>query len=279
MPTGGQSPFSPIVLPMMCNTRLRRFATLFLVLAATHTECSSAELRILTYNIHHGRGADGKVDIERIAGVIRSANPDLVALNEVDKNVSRSGNVNQPVELGRLCEMRPVFEKNIDYDGGEYGNAILSRFPVSETENIHLPSEYEGEQRGMLAVRVELPGNRKVRFAATHLDYRPDDTERIRSAKTIEKLVEQRFAPDRFVIAGDLNATPASQVVERFSRSWTVSRSDPTYPASDPQKQIDYVLWRPASAWRVISTNVLDAPTASDHRPVLVVLDLFESRP
>lgn len=250
----------------------------FIVLLALLVSCggNASELRILSYNIHHGRGTDGQVDLERIARVIRSVDPDLVALNEVDRGVNRSGKIDQPAELGRLTDRHAVFEKNIDYDGGEYGNAILSRFEVLEHENMPLPSHYEGEQRGMLMVRVQLPARGSVWFAATHLDYRPNDAERIESAATINRLMAGRFAGDRFVLAGDLNATPDSNVVQKFGETWEVARTGGTYPAAEPIKQIDYVLYRPATAFRVVEARVIDEPVASDHRPVLVVLDVVD---
>jgi len=137
---------------------------------------SAIELRVLTYNIHHGRRADGRVDLERIAAIIKSAKPDFVAMNEVDRGVNRSGKMDQPAELARLTGLHAAFEKNIDYDGGEYGNAVLSRFPIINIENLPLPSQYRGEQRGMLVVEVHPQEGQQLWFAATHFDYRPDPT-------------------------------------------------------------------------------------------------------
>jgi endonuclease/exonuclease/phosphatase family metal-dependent hydrolase len=256
-------------------TVLLRIAAVFLAVMVK-TQCGAAELRILTYNIHHGRGTDDNLDLARIADIINSAKPDLVALNEVDKGVERSGRLDEPAELARLTGLESVFERNIDHEGGQYGNAVLSRHKILEHENVALPSYYDGEQRGMLMVRVQSASGERFWFAATHLDYRPDDAERFASAQMIEKLVGERFPDERFILAGDLNATPDSRVVERFAQTWTFGKSGPTFPASDPRKQIDYVLWRPAAAWRLVSTEVLDAPTASDHRPVLVVLELAD---
>src|SRR5690242_10620478 len=89
-----------------------------LVLSAFDTH--SAEplvLRVLTYNIHHGEGVDRQFDLSRIADVIRSASPDLVALQEVDRNTHRTGNVDQPAELARLMGMHVAFEPNIKFEG------------------------------------------------------------------------------------------------------------------------------------------------------------------
>lgn len=87
-------------------------------------------IRILTYNIHHGEGSDGVFDLPRLARVIASADPDLVALQEVDEKTERSGGVSQVSELGRLTGLRPVFGEAMPFDSGGYGVAVLSRWPV-----------------------------------------------------------------------------------------------------------------------------------------------------
>ena len=112
------------------------------------------ELSVMTYNIHHGEGTDGKVDIERIAAVIKQADPDLVALQEVDQKVKRSGQIDQPAELARLTGLHVVFGGNLPLEGGEYGNAVLSRFPIKRHENHSLPRTDGGEQRGVLGSRI-----------------------------------------------------------------------------------------------------------------------------
>src|SRR5690606_14987157 len=87
-------------------------------------------VRVMAYNIHHCLGIDGELDVERIAGVINAANPDLVTLQEVDNRTERSDRVDQAAELGRLTGMHARFGRAIDHQGGEYGQAILSRWPI-----------------------------------------------------------------------------------------------------------------------------------------------------
>jgi len=236
-----------------------------------------ARLRVLTYNIHHGEGLDGKLDLERIARVIESVAPDVVALQEVDRNTSRSGSVDQPKELGRLTGLESLFEGNIKLDGGEYGNAVLTRLPVKRHRNHPLPRFDDGEQRGLLEVEILWPSETDtLRFLATHLDHRKPDGERLASARVIETLLHAR--PDGpTVLAGDLNAQPDSSVLEHFRTTWTSAAAGEgpfTFPADAPTRLIDYVLYNPADRWKVIEHRVLDEPAASDHRPVLVVLEL-----
>lgn len=247
--------------------------------AATTLADEPTRIRVLSYNIRHGRGMDDKLDLERTAKVILSVDPDIVSLQEVDRKVKRSQGLDEPAELGRLTKMTPLFERNIPLQGGEYGNAILSRLPVKSHRNIHLPSHYNGEQRGALIAGLTGPDKDKTPlwFIATHLDFRPDDAERLASVKAIEKALANK--PDALaILAGDLNAGPNSPTLKAFGETWT--RTDitpaPTFPANNPRSQIDYVLVRPAKRWKVVESKVLDEPVASDHRPLLVVLELVD---
>jgi len=254
-------------------------ACLLLAAASTTLAAEPTRIRVLSYNIHHGEGMDGKLDLERIARVILSVDPDLVSLQEVDRNVQRSQGLDEPAELGRLTKMAHLFERNIPLQGGEYGNAILSRPPITGHKNVHLPSHYNGEQRGALVAELTAPDAAKtpIRFIATHLDHRRDDAERLDSIKTIETIIGE--TPDvPTILAGDLNSSPDSRTIKTFGETWT--RTDitpaPTFPADKPRSQIDFVLVRPAKRWRVVETRVVDEPVASDHRPLLVVLELVD---
>ncbi len=102
-----------------------------LIIAAGAAECtrSARYIRVLSYNIRHGEGMDGQVDLARIAAVIRSARPDLVSLQEVDVGTERTNRIDQVATLARLTGMAPIFVGNITYQGGDYGNAILSAYP------------------------------------------------------------------------------------------------------------------------------------------------------
>ena len=92
-------------------------------------------LRVMTFNIHHGEGIDGRLDLERIARVITDARADLVGLQEVDRGVERTQRRDIPTELARLTGLAVRFESNLPHQGGEYGNAVLSRFPVKTSRN------------------------------------------------------------------------------------------------------------------------------------------------
>ncbi|MBW3542683.1 MAG: endonuclease/exonuclease/phosphatase family protein [Planctomycetes bacterium] len=233
-------------------------------------------LRVLSYNIHHGEGVDRRLDLERIARVINSVEPDVVALQEVDQKTGRTGKVDQPAELSRLTGMKVVFGRNIDFEGGGYGNAVLSKLPFERHKNHHLPSFDQGEQRGVLAVELRPEGtDETILFLCTHLDHRAADRERLASAKAINEFVRRR--PDvPALLAGDLNAVPDSRVLETFRKEWTAvaDQEQPTVPVAEPKRQIDYILIRPRHRWKVIEVRVLDEAVASDHRAIFSVLEL-----
>jgi endonuclease/exonuclease/phosphatase family metal-dependent hydrolase len=229
--------------------------------------------RVMTYNIHHGEGLDGKVDLLRIAELIRDEGADLVALQEVDRGVARTAKRDLPAELAALTGMACVFSNNFHFQGGEYGNAILSRFPVRRWSNTHYRMLIPNEQRGLLQTTVDVGGH-EVAFLNTHIDYRPDDKERWANLDEIER-VAAAHADLPLILCGDFNSVPSSRVIrrlaERFDDSWArIGEGDgPTIPAENPVKRIDYV-WvtkdgplRPLKAW-------VPRSEASDHLPVVV---------
>jgi endonuclease/exonuclease/phosphatase family metal-dependent hydrolase len=241
------------------------------------------EFRVVTYNIHHGEGVDGKLDLQRIANVLLAAEPHIVALQEVDQGTRRSKGVDQPAELARLTGMKVVFGRNIDYDGGGYGTAVLTTLPIRSHKSVKLRSFYaptaqNPEQRGVQILELGEKGDPTLWFLCTHLDYRPPDDERMASAKTINELVA-KLNDDLALLAGDFNAMPGSRVIAEFAQHWKIAGADAnnvkpplTFPAAQPDRWIDYVMARPASRWQAIEFRVLNEPVASDHRPLLAVL-------
>ncbi len=265
---------------------------LLIVVASARAELPR-EIRVLTYNIRHGEGMDHKIDLSRIAKVIVSAKPDIVALEEVDQGVKRTKRVDEPRELARLAGMKVVFGRNITFQGGGYGTAVLTKLPIRWCQKVKLKSFYEStpeheEQRGVQVIQLGDRRSPGVLFLCTHLDYRPPDDERMASAATINKLVK-KYGDEPAIVAGDFNAKPDSRPIREFAKEWKIagwkrgsemevdngetdSNEIVTFPADRPDHCIDYVMCRPASRWKVVELRVIDEPVASDHRPVLAVL-------
>lgn len=122
--------------------------------------------------------------------MIRESNADIIALQEVDKRVRRSESVDQPQQLAELLGMHVAFGGNIELEGGHYGNAVLSRFPITQATNHLLPNDESGEQRGVLQVELELSESQRMTLLATHLDHRSQN-QRLSSATSM--IPEKQF--------------------------------------------------------------------------------------
>jgi endonuclease/exonuclease/phosphatase family metal-dependent hydrolase len=241
----------------------------------THAEPTTVQVRVLSYNIHHGAGTDGELDLPRIANVIKRLKPDLVALQEVDKKTQRSRGVDQAAELGRLTGMHAVFGKAMEYAGGEYGEAILSRLPLQQVTVHALPAPEKCEPRCALAAVVQFDGiGSKVLFVGTHLEHADTTVRLCQAGKLSPLLAKDNRLPT--ILAGDFNAVPGSPPINVLLAHWSYATADdpqPTWPSKDPQVKLDYVFFRPAASWRVVDVQVVDELVASDHRPLLVVLE------
>jgi endonuclease/exonuclease/phosphatase family metal-dependent hydrolase len=232
-------------------------------------------LRVATYNIHHGEGTDGSLDLARVANLILSMQPDLVALQEVDRGTARTGGVDQLVTLERLTGLRGVFGKAMDFDGGSYGVAILSRFPVLETRAARMPGAEEREPRAEVTAEVEMrPGAPPLQFTSTHLDNGRDVVSRLAQVRFLNATLTGN-GDQPAILAGDLNSQADSSVVQVLRQEWSemFTAPEPLGPQGMPRRRVDHVLGRPAASWRTLDSTVVDDRIASDHRPVVVTLE------
>jgi endonuclease/exonuclease/phosphatase family metal-dependent hydrolase len=248
--------------------------SLSLLSSALATAADPVRLRVLCYNIHHAEGVDRQLDLDRIARVIKSVEPDLVALQEVDQNAARTRSIDQPAELARLTGMHVAFGPNIELQGGHYGNAVLSRFPIKSHKNHLLPNRDNGEQRGVLVTELQVDGLAEpLVLLATHLDHRPDHRERVASAQAINELVINESRPT--LVAGDLNDVIESDTLKLLQTVWQPTNNDPlaTIPVDNPTRQIDFILFKRQQSWTATTTRVLEEATASDHRAIFAELE------
>ena len=218
-------------------------------------------LRILSYNIKHGAGMDDVVNLERQAAVINGCEPDIVGLQEVDSIVPRSGNVNEAGRLGTLCGLYATFGPAIPLSNGKYGVAVLSKEKPLSVTNIPLPGV---EKRTLLVCEFE-----QFVFACTHLDL--DESNRLASVPII--LAEAKRWTKPFLICGDWNDKPTSELITQMKKNFTIlsetGSKGYSYPADKPTACIDYVATLGRTAMK-LNSSVIDEPLASDHRPVLV---------
>ncbi len=235
-------------------------------------EPKSQVLRVMSYNIHHSRGADNRVDVARIAEVIKAQKADIVGLQELDRGVERSGRKDMPAELAKLTGMHVYFEKNIIYQGGDYGNAILSRYPILQQTNSFYKMVRPNEQRALQQVILDVNG-RKVLFLNTHIDYRPEDDERLLHAVEIKDALK-RYPTLPTILTGDFNDYPNSpthnSIKTLFADTWEATGQGDgfTLYSDGPVKRIDYIFYVKSDALKPLKTWVVDTK-ASDHLPVV----------
>lgn len=275
----------------MSGATRRRSSIFSLAFAAVLGACSAtgavapAELRVLVYNIHAGKDTAGADNLPRVAALVLDTRADVVLLQEVDRRTTRSGGVDQLAELERRTGFRGVFGRTLDYQGGEYGIALLSRWPIRDDTLIALrvdpPQQRAGgsyEPRGMLSARIAVPGGGELRVINTHLDASRDDHYRLQEvAQVAVALEEMRSAGVLALAGGDFNAEPGTATHRTMARegvrdAWAScgdGGAGLTFPASAPVKRIDYLFV--AGSPGCVSARVL-ATGASDHRPLLVTL-------
>ncbi len=235
---------------------------------------SSRVVRVLSFNILHGETMKGDFDLEQIARVIRQAEPDLVAMQEVDLYTGRVGGLDLASELGLLTRMVPLFGSAMPYDGGEYGEGILSRYSFLSSRNHALPAGEGKEPRAALEVRVILKSGDTVAFVGTHFDH-TGDVDRINQATELRDILTEVDLP--ILLAGDLNATPESRTMALLFSDLEPSCVDlaPTFPSDGPRVKIDYILYGPPDRWKVLESRVICDTVASDHCALLSVLELL----
>ena len=274
------------LFPKVKSTGIKQwgYVLILLLLAACHKNSSlpggKTSLKVMTYNIHHANppSEQVKIDVAAIARVINQEKPDLVALQEVDVHTERSGkNLDQAREIARLTGMKSFFMKALDYQGGEYGIAVLSRYPIVDSAGYLLPRDpaIGGEDRAVASITVELPGKERVIFASTHLDLK--EANRLSQAKALIGHFENSSIP--MILGGDFNALASSPVIELFDQHFTRTCGNdcaPTIPVKNPNRTIDFIMYKPQASFKVLSTRVINEQYASDHLPVVVEFEMMK---
>jgi endonuclease/exonuclease/phosphatase family metal-dependent hydrolase len=229
-------------------------------------------LSLATYNIHHAEGMDKRLDIPRVAGVLKESGADVACLQEVDDRVIRSGRKRQLAELGLALGMETAFGATLHWPmRARYGNGILSGLPVSDTTEHLLPGA--AEQRGLLETRLDTPAG-PVAVFCTHLGL-PADDRGVQVARIIE-IISQCGVPA--LLAGDFNEDPDGPNHAALLAAGLVNLGPETFtfPSTGPSRRIDYVYGTPH--WRAVGGRVIPS-LASDHCALVVQLELHAASP
>ena len=249
---------------VIMKLRIFYFLSLFVSFLVSAEE--TQPLRIMSYNIHHGEGLDGKVDYERIAGIIRKAAPHIVALQEVDHETVRTKHVDQAKRLAELLDYQVVFGKALNFQGGAYGLAVLSRGEIVSKRTFALPYRIGQEPRIILEAKIKLGIDWPViRVYNAHLCHLSAETRLEQVQRMIQIIPENKNSLT--LIAGDFNTRPKNAPMELL---WEKGWSD----LLESHNGIDYLLASPGAKIKLKSSHIIDAPVASDHNPVFAELIL-----
>ncbi len=232
------------------------------------------EGRAVSYNIKHGHGNDDVVDLVRSADVLQRYAADFIGLQEVDENTARCGAVNQASWLGERLGYHAAFGPFMDYDGGRYGLAILTRHPIVRTQVLRLKTG--NEPRVALLVDVRLPDDRVLSVINLHFDWVNDDGFRFAQAQEVARFLKTLDTP--YILLGDFNDGPDSRTLALF-KALAAEAKKPvadrySFSSIQPEKEIDFLFAAPAARWKFPRVFLGDEPVVSDHRPLIVDLHL-----
>ena len=256
-------------LPRKCN--LTSLISLGSLLLGLYSVLLGAELKLASYNIKHGRNMNGKITLADTGNFLKKLNADVIALQEVDNKCTRSGKVDQAATLGKQLGMHHAFGKFFDYQGGEYGMALLSKHPILEVKKHKLPDG--AEPRIALEIIIEPEKGKKVSCISIHFDY-TSEKRRQPQIKTLLKALETTTHP--IALIGDFNTTPESESIALFKNhksngqgGFNVPKKGNavTFPSDKPRVEIDYFMLR---GFKEDATcTVLYEKFISDHRPLV----------
>lgn len=244
---------------------MKRFLLLLTAFTVTFSAIGQDKtVKIMSYNIRNGMGMDDRTDYDRSAGVIVKASPDICAVQEVDSVTGRSGNTDVLQEFARRTGMHPTYAKAIDFMGGGYGIGLLSKEKPEHVKRIPLP----GREEARVALVAEFADYVVI---ATHLTLTPAD--RIRSIEMLDSIAGEYIVRKPVFLAGDLNLKPDSENYKLLNEKFTplTDTRQPTFPADTPRNCIDYIMGYAGGEfyYRTETSEVIDAPIESDHRPIL----------
>lgn len=221
------------------------------------------QVKIMCFNVQHCVGMDTIMDFDRTAAVIIKEMPDIVALQELDSMTKRSKYNYQLGELASRTSYHDIFGKAIDFNDGTYGVGVLSRELPLSTKSIPLPGD---EPRILLVVEMK-----NYVLACTHLDL--EEEPRLESVPLI--IDEAKLWEKPFILAGDFNDSVDSPLLQKITQYFTINSGDePTFPADEPNERIDFVATFNTCKVKTLESVVIEEKEASDHRPLLVKLQL-----
>ncbi len=266
---------------------------------AIASSVQAEEVTVASYNIKHGQGMDGSIDLSRQADVLVALDADLIALQEVDFVTQRSGRVNQAARLAELMsektgsDWRHIEAPAIEFEGGSYGNGLLfddGSMDLIDHRIVSLPGSPEGDgARSAALVHLGFGDGKELLIAATHLTHLNSATEENNTLQiaSLEALDQAMTGDLPSIIAGDFNASANEEDAVNFDTmaaldglGWHVDSPMDGRSMSDGEPiVIDYIVSKNAETWEVVDADIFNeegAIEASDHLPVSVTYRLAD---
>lgn len=240
---------------------------------------TSTSIKLMSYNIRHGEGLDQKLDLDRIGSIISRQKPNFCALQEVDQKCERSNNIEQTNYLAQMTKMVGTFGKFMDYQSGEYGMATLSAKPIVSSKVLKLPNAVH-EPRCAIIQEIEISKSCTLTIANVHLDWLGTEQGIARRKKQITVLLKEIEKLDNStIILGDFNCTPNSPTMNfLYSKGYSFCKkgSDHLSFQGESKVELDHLIYKEKKGTKISLKNIqlLKEPIASDHRPLVVELEI-----
>lgn len=271
-PDRGQGNYQPAVAGLLLLIAPLALALTWHTPQAIAPDPANVTIRVMDYNVHNGFNTAGRLDMEALAEIIEASGADVVGLQEISRGWLIWGGVDMLAWLSQRLDMPYISGPTSD---AQWGNAILSRYPILSAETFSLPPDSLLLRRGYIVARIDV-GHGNLTLIDTHFAHRSKDRE-ARELQAAELARAWDGAPAT-IIVGDMNATPDSDAMQILSGAGLVNvaaeiGTPPVYtsPAENPRRQIDYI-W--ASPDLRFSDLEIPQTTASDHLPIVATIIL-----
>lgn len=255
------------------------------------------QIKIANYNIAGGL-RNHQLDLDKVANAINALDADIITLEEVDQNTQRSGGKDQAKELAERTKMYFSYGIATEMQGGKYGNAILSKFPIEKNNVFKLPSG-NYEPRALMLSKIIVPGfDSPVYIYNTHFDWHEEDDVRMSQARFINSIVFDDLDLDKdfpnlatgiTLLMGDFNSVKDDRIVKELGKYWNLveiaGKDTRTWPASNPGLDLDHIFTGKGQKWKIEQLTIpnddkeeldIQWQTTSDHIPVMATLKLVE---
>lgn len=255
---------------------MKRILTFFAF--ALCTLCLGAQttvtVRVMSMNIKEGAKYAGN-ESQPFSDLINQYKPDVIALQEVDYKTTRNGGRDWLNEVAMDTGMFPYFSKSMNYQGGGFGPALLSRYPFYKVEKTVFRHDQAREDRSTAWIYIQLPGGVDLRVGTLHLSL---ETSQL-TVQHFASINKAFFAADELTPAlmiGDYNAAPGSDPINYVKNKWqeVIPNMGPTWPSDKPTTQLDHIMGFPKMAWECVEYKLLAHPELSDHCFILADLKL-----